>query len=325
MNRKKVFYRYNPQTLSYERVFPSLKSRFLIVIRHLISGILIGGGALLVFIFFFGSPREKALRKENKMIRTQYEILNRRLDQAFKILEPIQERDDYMYRAIYQADPIPRSIRTSGVGGLGRYQELEKISNPELIIQTVQRMDVLTKQLYIQSNSLDEVLEMLRSQKDRIHHTPSIVPVSDRDLSRVASGYGWRTHPIYQIPKHHDGMDFTAPTGTPVYATADGIVTVAKDYRSGYGKCVDINHGYNYLTRYAHLNKIKVRVGQKVKRGEVIGEVGNTGLSTGAHLHYEVRIKDVPQNPALFYHGDLSPEEFDMMLEVSANRGNIMD
>lgn len=325
MARKKIFYRYNPQTLSYDRVFPSTKSRILAITRHLLSGVLIGGAALLFFIYFFDSPQEKALQKENSMLRTQYELLNKRLDQAFSILEPIQERDDYMYRAIYQADPIPTSIRMSGVGGSGRYQELEKISNSDLIIRTVQRMDVLDKQLYIQSNSLDEVLEMLRTQKDRIHHTPSIVPVADKDLSKVASGYGWRMHPVYQIPKHHDGMDFTAPVGTPVYATADGVVTVAKNYGSGYGRCIDIDHGYNYLTRYAHLSKIKVRVGQQVKRGEIIGEVGNSGLSTGAHLHYEVRLRGEPKNPALFYHGDLTPEEFDMMIEVSANRGNIMD
>lgn len=325
MDRKKVFYRYNPQTLSYERVYPSLKSRILIVIRHLLSGILIGGGGLIVMLYFFGSPSEIAKDKENKMLRAQIKLINKRLDQAFTILEPIQERDDYMYRAMFQAEPIARSIRTSGVGGLGRYQELEKISNPELIIETVKRMDVLDKQLYVQSNSLDEVLEMLRTQKDRIHHTPSIVPVADKDLSRVASGYGWRTHPIYRIAKHHDGMDFTAPTGTPVYATADGVVVVAKNYGSGYGKCIDIDHGYNYLTRYAHLHKINVKVGQKVTRGEIIGEVGNTGLSTGSHLHYEVRVRGEAKNPALFYHGDLTPEEFDMMLEVSSNRGNIMD
>lgn len=325
MSRKKIFYRYNPQTLSYDRVFPSFKSRILAIIRHLLSGVLTAGIALLFFIYFFDSPQEKALEKENNMLRAQYELLNKRLDQAFKILEPIQERDDYMYRAIYQADPVPLSIRMSGVGGLGRYQELASISNPKLITQTVQRMDVLEKQLYIQSNSLDEVLDMLRSQKDRINHTPSIVPVADKDLSKVASGYGWRMHPVYQIPKHHDGMDFNAPVGTPVYATADGVVTVAKHFGGGYGRCIDIDHGYGYLSRYAHLNKIKVKVGQKVKRGEIIGEVGNTGLSTGAHLHYEVRLKGEPKNPALFYHGDLTPEEFDLMIEVSANRGNIMD
>lgn len=325
MNRKKIFYRYNPQTLSYDRVFPSLKSRILIVLRHLLSGILIGGGGLFLFLYFFGSPQEKALKQENKLIRTQYDILSKRIDQAFRILEPIQERDDNMYRAIYQADPIAQSIRTSGVGGLGRYAELENIPNAGLIIQSSKKMDILEKQLYVQSNSLDEVLQMIRSQKDRIHHTPSIQPVANKDLKRVASGYGNRIHPIYGITKFHAGMDFTAPTGTPVYATADGVVVSVRSAADGYGMCVDIDHGYNMMTRYAHLSKFNVKQGQKVSRGETIGEVGNTGRSTGPHLHYEVRVKGAPQNPAYYYHGDLDPEEFDLMLQLSANQGQVMD
>lgn len=325
MNRKKVFYRYNPQTLSYERVYPSIKNKILIVLRHLGSGMLIGFGGLILFLYIFGSPEAEGLKKENRMLRMQYDILSKRIDQAFRILEPIQERDDYMYRAIYQAEPIAQSIRTSGVGGMGRYQELESITNSDLILQTVQKMDVLDKQLYVQSNSLDEILGMVRNQKDRIHHTPSIVPVADKDLKRVASGYGLRIHPIYGIAKMHNGMDFTAPTGTHVYATADGVVKVAKDVGGGYGKYVDLDHGYNYVTRYAHLSKINVKVGQKVLRGEVIGEVGNTGLSTGPHLHYEVLLRGNPQNPAYYYHGDLSNDEFEEMLQVSSTRGNIMD
>lgn len=325
MNRKKVFYRYNPQTLSYDRVFPSIKSRILIVLRHLLSGILIGGGGLVLVIYFFGSPQEKALRQENKLIRTQYDILTKRLDQAFRILEPIQERDDNMYRAIYQAEPIAQSIRSSGVGGLGRYEELENIPNPELIIQSSKRMDILEKQLYVQSNSLDEVLQMVKTQKDRIHHTPSIQPVANKDLKRMASGYGMRVDPIYGTYRMHTGMDFTAPTGTPVYATADGIVTAVEVNTGGYGMCIDIDHGYNMTTKYAHLSKFLVRTGQKVSRGETIGEVGSTGKSTGPHLHYEVRLRGNPQNPAYYYHGDLSPEEFDLMLQLSANRGQVMD
>lgn len=325
MNRKKIFYRYNPQTLSYDRVFPSLKSRILIILRHLLSGILIGGGGLFLFLYFFGSPQEKQLKQENKLIRTQNAILSRRIDQAFRILEPIQERDDNMYRAIYQADPIAQSIRTSGVGGLGRYAELENISNAGLIIQSSKKMDILEKQLYVQSNSLDEVLEMIRNQKDRIHHTPSIMPISKRHLKRMASGYGYRMHPILGISKFHEGMDFAAPTGTPIYATADGTVVSVRSTADGYGMCIDIDHGYNMVTRYAHLSKFHVRQGQKVTRGETIGEVGNTGRSTGPHLHYEVRVKGGPQNPAYYYHGDLTAEEFDEMLQIAANRGQMME
>ncbi len=325
MNRKKIFYRYNPQTLSYDRVFPSLKSRILIILRHLLSGMLIGGGGLVLFIYFFGSPTEKNLRQENRLIRTQYDILNRRIDDALRVLEPIQERDDNMYRAIYQADPIAQSIRTSGVGGFGRYAELENIPNSDLIIQSSKKMDILEKQLYVQSNSLDEVLQMVRNQKDRIYHTPSIQPVANKDLKRMASGYGMRVDPIYGTYRMHSGMDFTAPTGTHVYATADGVVSAVQTNTGGYGMCIDIDHGYNMTTKYAHLSKFLVKQGQKVSRGEIIGEVGNTGKSTGPHLHYEVRVRGVPQNPAYYYHGDLSPEEFDLMLQLSANRGQVMD
>lgn len=326
MNRKKIFYRYNPQTLSYDRVFPSLKSRILIVLRHLLSGILIGSGGLFLFLYFFGSPQEKDLKHQNKLLRTQYDILSKRIDQAYRVLEPIQERDDNMYRAIYQAEPIAQSIRTSGVGGIGRYEDLEKISNPELIIESSKKMDVLEKQLYVQSNSLDEILEMIRSQKDRIHHMPAIQPVANKDLKRVASGYGMRIDPIYGTPRMHAGMDFTAPTGTPVYATADGTVISVKSNTGGYGMCIDIDHGYNVTTKYAHLSKFLVKEGQKVVRGETIGEVGNTGKSTGPHLHYEVRLRGKPQNPAYYYHlDDITPEEFDLMLQLSANRGQVMD
>lgn len=325
MNKKKVFYKYNPNTLSFERVYPDFKSRILIVLRHLLSGILIGGGGLIIFLYFFGSPQEKALRKENKILRTENEVLGKRIDQSFKVLRAIQERDDYMYRAIYQADPVSPSMRNSGVGSLDRYARLDNVTNPNLIINTAMKMDMLDKQLAIQSKSLDEIHEMILSQKDRIHHTPSIQPVANKDLKRMASGYGMRIDPVYGTIRMHEGMDFTAPVGTHVYATADGVVSSVKVNIGGYGKCIDIDHGYNISTKYAHLDKFLVKEGDKVTRGQVIAEVGDTGKSTGPHLHYEVRIKGVPQNPAYYYHGDLSTEQFQEMLEASANRGQVMD
>lgn len=325
MSKKKIFYRYNPHTLNYERVYPDIKSRIFVFLRHLISGILVGGGGLIIFFMFFGSPQEKALEKENKILRTQNDVLSKRIDQAFKILEPIRERDDYMYRAIYQADPIASSIRNSGVRADNYYNELANISNSELILQSEKKMDILEKQLYIQSNSLDEIQQMIISQEDRIRHTPSIQPVANKNLKRMASGYGVRIDPIYKIPKHHDGMDFSADVGTPIFATADGVVTVATKAVTGYGHHIDIDHGYNMMTRYAHMSEFNVKVGDHVKRGDIIGKVGSTGKSTGPHLHYEVRVKGQPQNPAYYYFGDLTPEEFDLMLETAANMGQVMD
>lgn len=325
MNKKKIFYRYNPQTLTYERVYPNFKSKVIIVLKHLFSGILVGGGLLLAFFYFFGSPQENALKHENNILRTQNKFLSNRIDDAIAVLNSIQERDDNMYRAIYQADPIAPSIRSSGIKSNANYKELQKISNPDLIVLGEKKMDFLEKQLYVQSNSLDEIHQMILNQKDRIHKTPSIQPIANKDLKHMASGYGMRIDPIYGTAKMHTGMDFSAPIGTPVYATADGVVKSTERNYGGYGNCINIDHGYNMTTKYAHLSKFRVLPGQHVKRGDIIGEVGTSGKSTGPHLHYEVRVKDIPQNPAYYYHGDLTPEEYALMLEMASERGQVMD
>lgn len=322
--KRKSYYRYNPQTLSYERVYPSLKDRFFTVLRHLLSGIIIGGGGLFVFIYFFGSPGEKEQKKENQLISAQYKVLSKRMDEALTVLQDMQQRDDNLYRAIFHADPIASSIRNSGIGGIGRYDYLMELSNPDLIVQTTKKMDLISKQLYVQSNSFDEVVNMAKNQKDRLQHIPSIQPISDRNLKTMASGYGMRIDPIYGTARFHAGMDFSAPIGTPVYVTGDGNVTWV-DWRQGYGKCIIIDHGYGYETLYAHLDDYTVRVGQKVKRGEQIGKVGNTGKSTGPHLHYEVHVRGKADNPSKYYFMDLTPEEYDRMLQIAANHGQVMD
>lgn len=322
--KKKVFFRYNPQTLSYERVYPKFKDRLFAIFRHLASGILIGLIIIWGFTKFFGSPRENALEKENQLLRTQNQIQSKWMDQAILVLQDIQQRDDNLYRAIFHSDPIPWSIRASGVGGISRYEHLTQISNSELIDQTAKKMDYISKQLYVQSNSFDAIVELAKGQKERLLHIPSIQPVSGRDLSRVASGYGTRIDPIYGTARFHAGMDFTAKIGTPVYVTGNGTVTYA-DWRQGYGKCIIVDHGYGFETLYAHLSEYKVRVGQKVVRGEQIAEVGNTGKSTGPHLHYEVHVKGHPDNPAKYYFMDQTPEEYDEMLRIAANHGQVMD
>lgn len=322
--KRKVYYRYNPQTLSYERIYPSLKDRIFVVFRHLISGIIVGIGALVAFVYFVGTPWGEAQKKEDQLLRTQYEVLSKRADEMSKVLKDIQQRDDNLYRAIFHSDPIPSSIRASGVGAPGRYDYLSDLSSPDLIIQTTKKIDYISKQLYIQSNSFDEVLSMAKSQKDRLKHIPSIQPVPQKYMKHIASGYGTRIDPIYGTTRFHAGMDFSANIGTPVYSTGDGTVIHA-DWKQGYGKCIIVDHGYGYQTLYAHLNGYKVRPGQKVTRGEQIGEVGNTGKSTGPHLHYEVHVKGSPDNPAKYYFMDLSPEEYDQLLQMAANHGQVMD
>lgn len=321
---RNTYYRYNPKTLDYERVYPSIKDRIFSVLRHLSTGVAFGIATFFVMIYVVDSPTESQLRKKNRLLQTQYEVLDLRLNNALEILDDIQQRDENLYRAIFQAESIPESVRKSGYGGTNRYKHLLEASNSELVVSTTRKMDMLRKQLYIQSNSFEELIKMGQNQKERNQCIPAIQPISNKDLKQTASGYGMRIDPIYRTPRFHSGMDFSAKTGTDVYATGNGKVTMA-GWKQGYGNCIVINHGYGFQTLYGHLSKYKVRVGQKVKRGEVIGEVGNTGKSTGSHLHYEVLVRGKHDNPSKYYYMDLTPKEYDRMIQIAENHGQVMD
>ena len=322
--RRKTYYLYNPNTLNYERVYPSRREKLRIVVRHLSIGVVLGLLFFFLMIYYIPSPMESLIKKENKLLVTQYEVLSLRLNEALEVLDEVQIRDEKLYRTIFQADSIPASIRKPGFGGTNRYEHLMNLQNHELIVSASQKVDMLSKQLYIQSKSLDELIALGKSQEERLKCIPAIQPISNKDLKRTASGYGMRMDPIYRTRKFHAGMDFSAKKGTDIYSTGNGRVTYA-GWKQGYGKCVIINHGYDYKTLYAHMNKFKVRVGQKVSRGEVIGEVGNTGKSTGPHLHYEVLVNGRNDNPSKYYYMDLSPEEYDRMIQIAENHGQVMD
>jgi murein DD-endopeptidase MepM/ murein hydrolase activator NlpD len=238
----------------------------------------------------------------------------------------MQERDDNIYRVIFEADPIPSSIREAGFGGANRYKDLEGYGNSELVKETARNIDVITKQIYVQSRSFDEVIEMAKSKSEMLASIPAIQPVSNEDLKRIASGFGYRPHPIYKVMKMHAGIDFTASIGTPIYATGDGVV-MKPPYGagSGFGKYVMIDHGYGYKTLYAHMSSISVKPGQKVKRGEIIGEVGNTGTSTGPHLHYEVVRNDKKVDPINYFFNDLSPEEYQEIITLASKENQSFD
>ena len=321
---RKTYYMYNQKTLEYERVYPSTKERFIVVLRNLSLGLAFGIAAFFSFIYFFNSPLEELLRKENRLLQTHYDMLMMELNQANDVLEDLQLRDQNLYRAIFNADSIPMSIRKSGFGGSNRYEHLKGLTNSDLVIETTKRMDMLKKQLYVQSNSLEELVSIGKDFENKIRCLPAIQPVANKDLKRTASGYGMRIDPIYHIPMFHAGMDFSAAIGTEIYATGDGTVVFASR-KQGYGNCLIIDHGYDYETLYGHIDKFKARVGQKVKRGEVIATVGNTGKSVGPHLHYEVLYKGRPDNPAKYYFQDLTPEEYDQMLQIAENHGQVMD
>lgn len=321
---RKVYYIYNPKTRTYDRVYPTVRQRALSIARRLFVGMGLGAASFIILLLIFGSPSEKELRIENSRLLAQYNVLSHRLDEALGVMNDIQQRDDNLYRVMLQADPIADPVRKAGYGGTNRYEELMDMANADLVVNTTQKMDMLDRQLYIQSQSFDEVVALCKEHDDMLKCIPAIQPVSNKDLKKTASGYGVRVDPIYKTTKFHEGMDFSANIGTPIYATGNGTVTKA-GWQSGYGRVVIINHGYGYETLYAHMNKINVRVGQKVTRGEVIGEVGNTGKSTGPHLHYEVHVKGRVVNPVNYYFMDLNAEDYDRMIQIATNHGNVFD
>ena len=321
---RKVYYIYNPQTQTYDRIYPTMKQRAMSYLRRLFIGMGLGAGSFIVLLIVFGSPSEKELRKKNSQLQAQYNVLSSRLDEAMGVLQDIQQRDDNLYRVIFQADPVPSAIRKAGYGNTNRYEDLLDMADAELVVNTTQKLDMLTKQLYIQSRSFDDVVEMCKQHDEMLRCIPAIQPVANKDLKRTASGYGRRIDPIYGTTRFHEGMDFAANPGTEVYATGDGTV-IEVGWQTGYGNTIVIDHGFGYVTRYAHLQAFRTQRGKKVVRGEVIGEVGNTGKSTGPHLHYEVHVKGQVVNPVNYYFMDLSAEDYDRMIQLAANHGKVLD
>jgi murein DD-endopeptidase MepM/ murein hydrolase activator NlpD len=321
----KIKYYYDTKTLSYKPIKLNSGEKIRGYFIFFLSSILLSFFILLIFYQFFDSPKEKRLKLEIQNLTSQYKVINDDMKQVEKVLDEIQERDDNIYRVIFEADPIPNSIRKQGFGGINRYEKLLGLSNSELMINTSKKIDQLTKQLYLQSKSFDEVIDLAKNKSNMLASIPAIQPVANKDLKRMASGYGYRIHPIYKTRKMHYGMDFSAKTGTEIYATGDGIISKVKKSKRGYGNYVKINHGFGYETLYAHMSKYIVKRGQKVKRGEVIGYVGNSGISTAPHLHYEVRKDNKKINPMNFYYNDLSPEEYEKMLEISLQSNQSLD
>ncbi len=321
---RKEYYIYNPETSNYERAKSTPRQRTLGILQRIFYA-----AGILVILFgglywFMGTPSENALRIENSELEARYEVLSHQLDEALGVLEDLQQRDDNLYRVILQTDPISPYIRKSGNGNINRYEHLEDMANADMIIENSQKIDFLKRQLYIQSKSYDEIIALCKQNDERLQCIPAIQPVANKDLKYTASGYGRRIDPIYKTIKFHHGMDFSANTGTPVYATGNGTVTTS-GRQSGYGLTVEIDHGFDYKTLYAHLSKILVKRGQKVKRGEIIGLVGSTGKSTGPHLHYEVVNKGRKVNPVNYYFMDLTEEEYDQMIQIAANHGKVYD
>jgi len=321
----KTKYKFNHETLSFDRIRLGLRQTFLRLFGYFVASLFLAGIYGFIFAFIFDSPKEKALKREIAQLTLQYELMNKEMENVEKVLLHLQETDDNLYRTIFESEPIPSSFREGGIGGVNRYEELEGFSNSDLVIETAGRLDKIRKKIYVQSESFDELIAYAREKEEMLRRIPAIQPVSNADLKRTASGFGYRIHPIYKISKFHAGMDFTAPTGTDVYSTGDGVIREVKSARRELGNHIIVDHGFGYQTVYAHLDRFNVKVGQKVKRGDIIGFVGSTGLSTAPHLHYEVHVNDRAVDPALYYFNDLTPEEYERMLEISSKSGQTFD
>lgn len=321
---RKVYYIYNPKTRTYDRIYPTMRQRMMSYLRRMFVGMGLGAGFFIVLLIVFGSPSEKNLRVENSRLLAQYHILSSRLDDALGVMKQLQRRDDNLYRVIMQADPVADALRNASYGKTNRYEELMDMTNAKMVVNTTQQMDLLARRVYVQSKSYDDIVELCKKHDDMLACIPAIQPVSNKNLKQTASGYGNRIDPIYKTVKFHAGMDFSANVGTPVYATGNGTVQKA-GWEGLYGNCITINHGFGYVTRYAHLSKIGVRRGQKVVRGEKIGQVGSTGKSTGPHLHYEVHLKGHIMNPVNYYFMDLNADDYDKMIQIASNHGKVFD
>ena len=323
----KVKYYYDPDTLSYRKIEPK-KSRKYRNISFFVLGSALFGFLALIFLMntnLLNTPKELSLQREVKNYELQFELLNKKMEQIEQVLGNMEDRDNNIYRVYFEANPIPEEQRRAGFGGINRYKSLEGFNNSEMIIATTRRVDIIQKQMVIQSKSLDEIAKLAEEKEKLLAAIPAIQPINNEELTRMASGFGWRSDPFTKARKMHWGMDFTAPKGTPIYASGDGVVTRADNSASGYGKHVRIDHGYGYMSLYAHLSRYNVKRKQKVERGDLIGFVGSTGRSEAPHLHYEVWKDGNRINPINFYYGSLTPEEFENMLKYANQENQSLD
>ena len=323
----KVKYYFDAETLSYRPIKATNINRIINFLLFVLSSFSFGLICLLILLNsdILNTPSEVAQKRTIQNYELQFDILNKKISQLESVVANVEERDNNLYRVYFEASPIPEEQRYAGFGGVNRYRDLEGYDNSELIINTTKRLDILTKQTVVQSRSLDEIERLAANKSELIAAIPTIQPIKNKDLTRVASGFGYRIDPFTKKRRFHYGMDFTAKRGTPVYATGNGIVKRADNRSSGYGRHIRIDHGFGYVSLYAHLTKYNVRRGQKVKRGDIIGYVGNTGRSAGPHLHYEI-LKDKKKiNPLNFYYGNLSPKEFEALLSQSKQENQSLD
>jgi len=318
-------YKYNPDSLSFDKIRLGVKAILLRSLAYIIGSIIIALVLNFMFGLFFDSPREKTLKREIEQLTLQYDLIHREMGNLEKVIDHLQETDDNLYRTIFGAEPVQTTQRQAGIGGVNRYDELEGFNNSRLVIETTKKLDVMRKKVYVQSKSFDELILLAREKEVMLRSIPAIIPISTKDLSRIASGFGLRIHPVYKISKFHSGMDFTAPLGTEVYASGDGTVKSVQSSKRGMGNYIVIDHGFGYTSIYAHLESFNIKEGRKVRRGDIIGYVGNTGMSVAPHLHYEIKLNEVNVDPVNYFFNDLSPAEYEKMIEIASKTGQSFD
>ena len=322
---RKPKYKFNPESLSFDKIRLGVRDILLRTLAILIGTVIVAVVFNLLYGIFFDTPKEKSLKREIEQLSLQYDIVHREMANLEKVIEHLQETDDNLYRTIFGAEPIQSTQRQGGIGGVNRYDELEGYNNSKLVIETARRLDGIRKKVYVQSKSFDELILLSREKEDMLRSIPAIIPISTKDLTRIASGFGLRIHPIYKISKFHAGMDFTAPLGSEIYASGDGTVESVNSGKRGMGNYIVINHGFGYTSVYAHLDSFAVRTGQTVHRGDVIGYVGDTGLSIAPHLHYEILLNGQHVDPVNYFFNDLSAAEYEEMIEIASKTGQSFD
>ncbi|MBI5859063.1 MAG: peptidoglycan DD-metalloendopeptidase family protein [Sphingobacteriales bacterium] len=322
---KKIKYYYNTNTLRYEKLETPLRVKLLRIFGFIAAALVTAGLISYIAFQFIGSPKERLLQEQNEDLQDNYRQLRDRVNSIQQQMQELEKRDNDVYRAIFEANPVPDSARAKALADQLEIVSIGKIKDHQLAASITTTLNNLSSRIEAQKKSYDEVNELIKNKEQLLSHTPAIQPVSNKDLNRIASGFGYRVDPVYKTIKMHEGLDFAAPQGTPIYATADGVITTAGNTGNGYGNHVIINHGYGYETLFGHMVRVKVSVGQAVKRGQVIGWVGSTGKSTGPHCHYEVHKNGVKVDPIYFFYNDLSPEQFDLILKKAAASNQTFD
>lgn len=316
----RIKYYYDTETCKYERVKTKKTDIILNMLGILALTGVMAGGLIILYFNFFDSPKEVALKNRIKELEYYYEVKGKEVELINEAVDAVAYRDDNIYRIVLGAEPIDKNIRNAGVGGADRYADIrdKNLIDEDMIIALSEKVDKLKRKVYIELKSQDELRSLAEKKVKLFAAIPAIQPISNKQLVALASGFGVRIHPIYKVKKMHTGIDFAAPIGTPIYATADGKVEEVSVKFSGYGKMVVLDHGFGYKTRYAHMHDFAVRTGQNIKRGELIGYVGDTGVSTAPHLHYEVMLNGVLINPVHYFFNDLSPDEYEKIVELSS-------